>query len=1698
MLKRFLFGLVVLSVISLAQAAEIFSMGSTWKYLLGTQEASNPIDAWRAVAFDDSAWSVGQAPVGYGEANIQTQIPSTAAEGWLCVFFRKTFVISSPADISELDFSVLIDDGYAVWLNGYRVGQYNVPEGDLTFDTPDWNPLPQGPIEPTMTAFTVTQGLASILLAGTNVVAIQAFNANHGSSDLVVDASLSGVVDTAPPLVAGLIPPANALVRQLSQIEVKFSEGVAGVDAADLLINGQAATNLLVVSPEQYVFTFPEPATGRVQVAWSATHGIHDLAAAANPFAGGSWAYELDPNTPVPALFISEFMASNRHGLHDEDGDNSDWIELFNPGDAATSLAGWSLTTRSDGLSEWRIPAVTLLPKAYLVIFASGKDRTNATVPLHTNFRLEKEGGYLALIGPDGKVVSDFAPGYPPQQTDVSYGRDAANPRVVGFFLTPTPGKANSTSGPGFAPEVHFAFPSRTFSSPFNLELSAASTNAVIHYTLDASLPTEASSIYTKPLAIGRTTLVRTRAFEPGLLPGPFRSETFFQLSPELLTFNSDLPVVVLHNLGGGFVPASQDQFVAVQVFEPRTGPSSLTNLPDLAIQGIFHTRGRSTGGLPKASFFLETQDELGADAEVSLAGLPSESDWVLYAPNGFEPVLIHNPMAHELMRQMGRYSPRTRLCEVYLKDDGGTPGPLTDNDYNGVYVIEEKIKIGKNRVDIDKLQPEQTAPPQVTGGYLFSIDSPPPGTSPFYGAGASINYLEPSYFELNTAQRSAQKKYVTDYFSAFGNSLIGPNWNNPTNGYAAYIDVDAAIDHQMQGVVTFNVDALRLSGYFYKPRNGKITMGPVWDFDRTQGSTDGRDFNPRVWRSAVPDYGTDMFNSDPIFNNPWYSKMFRDIDFWQKWIDRYELLRQGPLRTAQVYATIDSLAARLRQAQPREQQRWGNYPRSGNWGSGGYSYRFPGTYQGEVTFMQLWYSNRLDFLDGQFLAAPSLSHASGPITPTDPITLTGPAGATIYYTVDGTDPRLPGGNLSPAAQTYSVPLHFPSNTRLTARCQDLNHKNLTGANKPPLSSTWSGVTAATFVVGTPTLVITKIMYHPASLSGGTNDADSFEYLELRNVGDATLNLKGFRFTQGVEFQFPDLNLAAGERVLVVKDPSAFQARYGTNALVAGSYTGQLDNAGERLVLEGPVGETLLDFSYNNSWYPITDGLGFALVIRNDHAAVGGWDSKSNWRPSAAIGGAPGTIDPAPPEFPAVVVNEALAYPDAGQQDPIELFNAGSAPADISGWLLSDDFSQPYKFRIPAGTVIPEGGYKVFTAADFSRDLPTSFRLRATGDEVYLFSADANTNLTGYLHGYHFEASDIGVSFGRYLNSVGEEQFVAQERLSLGRRNAAPKVGPAVINEIMYQPRTIYGTNNNTRDEYIELHNLSGQSLALSDPDQPTNTWRLRGGVSYDFPQGTTLPPTGYLLVVGFDPAVRTADLAAFRVQYGLAGDTMILGPWSGQLENSGENIKLEKPQAFGGADASVTNGTVHYILADEIDYSETTPWPTNASGTGNSLQRIDSATYGNEPLNWRAAAPTPGQQNPGTPIDSDNDGLPDIWERTFGLDPQDSTGNHGATGDPDGDRMTNLQENLSGTDPLDAASYLRVESIQVGAGTRLRFLAGVGRTYSILYRLEAGDGPWLKLSDVAAQPAPREVEVVDSQTGSSARFYRLVTPAAP
>ncbi len=430
--------------------------------------------------------------------------------------------------------------------------------------------------------------------------------------------------------------------------------------------------------------------------------------------------------------------------------------------------------------------------------------------------------------------------------------------------------------------------------------------------------------------------------------------------------------------------------------------------------------------------------------------------------------------------------------------------------------------------------------------------------------------------------------------------------------------------------------------------------------------------------------------------------------------------------------------------------------------------------------------------------------------------------------------------------------------------------------------------------------------------------------------------------------------------------------------------------------------------------------------------------------------------------YPGLVVNEVLSHTDPPLEDAVEFFNSTANAIPIGGWFLSNSRNELNRYRVPDGTVVPAGGYIVFYENQFNgpgATVPFTFSSE-DGDQVYL-SETLNGQVTGRVVQEEFEAAENGVSFGRVVTSVpGDYKFVAMTshtfgvsnptsveefRTGTGALNSGPRVGPVVISEVMYHPPSPDGgITDIIVDEYIELANISGTNTPLFDPLHATNHWILKGGVSFTFPADTSLAPGEVVLVVSFDPATNPTQTTAFVGKYSVPQGVRIFGPYVGRLSNNGDEVELYKPdppQPPTAPDA----GFVPYIRVDKVNYSDVAPWPIAADGTGASLQKKTLTAFGNDPINWEAAAPAAGRV-PG--------------------------GNTGTV------QITQI------TPPIG------------NAAASIQFTASAGQSYALQAKddLQAA-AQWQTVASGTATGSTMTLQDTGS-TGQTRRFYRIATPA--
>ncbi|MCX7424226.1 MAG: CotH kinase family protein, partial [Planctomycetia bacterium] len=541
---------------------------------------------------------------------------------------------------------------------------------------------------------------------------------------------------------------------------------------------------------------------------------------------------------------------------------------------------------------------------------------------------------------------------------------------------------------------------------------------AVIRYTLDRTVPTFPSSpVYTGPITVSATTMVRASLFVPGYSASAAVSETYFALDPALASFDSNLPLVVVDTFGEILVNTSLEHpFVssASMTIEPGVdGRAALTDAAAYSGQTGVKCRGWSATiekrNYPKFNYALETRNEAGGDLAVSLLGLPEESDWVLLGPFS-DKTLMRDYLSYKWSSDMGQYAPRTEYFELYVNMDDGTIGV---DDYVGVYLLVEKIKVGENRVDIAELDPTDNALPDVSGGYIFAQDRTEYESTFNTPMSGTWVHVSPGKDEITPEQIA----YLTSYVTTVENVLASSTFADPVNGYAQYIDVDSFVDSFISIELARNTDGYGLSTYYYKDRDGKLVAGPVWDYNLTMGNAwYGRTWDPTGWKYS-------QTSQDDYY---FYYRMLQDPNFVQAIVDRWTELRRGIFSDERVMQDIDDTAAYLDEAQQRNYEHYDTVPLAYNpaGDTGLYNvletciwpnFFVAGTYEGEVDVLRLWLQDRLAWMDAQFLAAPELSQDGGTIDIGAPVTASAAIG-TVYYTTDGSDPRLPGGGLSPTA----------------------------------------------------------------------------------------------------------------------------------------------------------------------------------------------------------------------------------------------------------------------------------------------------------------------------------------------------------------------------------------------------------------------------------------------------------------------------------------------------------------------------------------------------------------------------------------------------------------------------------------------------------------------------------------------------------
>jgi hypothetical protein len=942
-----------------------------------------------------------------------------------------------------------------------------------------------------------------------------------------------------------------------------------------------------------------------------------------------------------PSLLINELLASNGTGLTDEDGDFSDWLEIYNPTSQSVNLAGWSLTDEPDQPQKWLFPDITLKSQAYMVIFASGKNRS-ASPPLHTNFKLSRTGEFLGLYSIlDGRFVDIITPAFPQQQPDVTCGRYGEG-GTLGYLATATPGAPNETTllGTGIASPVIFS-PARGFyETAIQVELKSDIPGVTIRFTTDGSEPTDThGELYNGPVSIEETTLLRAIASKPGLLPSPVNTHSYIFLAQVIaqpaqppgwpgtwgvyLDYRPGLPPK------GAPVPADYEMDPRITQ-DPKFGPmlkEGLKALPSISLVTEVKNFDIYINALergeawerPVSLEFINPEDhrqDFQINTGVRMQGVSNR--WEFMPKKSFRLFFNGQYGATQLQYPLFPGSPIQQFDTLILR--GGA-----NRSYAGYIDAIDHTQATYARDEW--LRTSQLAMSGVGSHgrfvhlYLNGL---------YWGL---YNLVERPDASFAAAYLGGDKE---DWFSAkHGGTILNPE--EVAQGQAPrimYREENGGSNERFERLVALARQDLSVPKA-YTAIQAYLNLPQFSDYVILNLYSGNRDWNDNNWYAAMRnnppgplhyfiwdgeltwDEGARLYlgkTSAHHYIRPFFLALMKNADFRLLFADRVykHLFNEGALTDTNAQARWLALTEPIRPAIVGESARWGD-----------------ARYTDDPIDPDDWLRARQNVMDqmaGNGAKLITLLREAGYYPPLDPPTFNPPGGqivpgfaltlglnsslpahrkGVIYYTLDGSDPRkASSGAIAATAKAYTTPLILDATTLVKARTVQ--------------GETWSALHEATFHMGSiqPQPQITEVMYNPP-------EGDDYEFIELKNGGQADLDLSNLTF-EGINFTFPPKSepLRPGQSIVLVHNALAFAARY-PEVTISGIYQGRLSNKGETLTLKDTTGNLLLSLTYDdeNGWPVSPDGRGDSLVLVEPQ---GDPNAPKSWRASGQQGGSPG------------------------------------------------------------------------------------------------------------------------------------------------------------------------------------------------------------------------------------------------------------------------------------------------------------------------------------------------------------------------------------------------------------------------------------------------------------------------------------------
>ncbi|MGJ8725342.1 MAG: lamin tail domain-containing protein [Roseibacillus sp.] len=922
---------------------------------------------------------------------------------------------------------------------------------------------------------------------------------------------------------------------------------------------------------------------------------------------------------------------------------------------------------------------------------------------------------YPVTPGPGGGTFDLFAL---PVLTGITAGAIDTNSAV--YLSTPTPGADNVIGVQGFVDDTSFSIDRGFYTSAINVEVTCLTVGSEIYYTTDGTIPTTSNgTLYTGAIPISQTTILRAAAFLTGYQESNVDTQTYIFLSDiiaQSATVTGLDPYFPPNSVNGQVFDYGMDADItnsatysgemdgalkAIPTISMVTDPDNLfsassgiyvnasesgeawereTSLelinpdgsPGFQINGGVRIRGASSTRAtnPKHNFRFFFRSEYGT----------TRLEYPLFGDEGadsYKRIDLRTGQNFSWSNQNPQYA--TWLYDIYTRD--------THRDMNQPYTRGEYYHLYINGMYWGLYQTEERCNADFAESYYGDDDDDFDAVKSDADTGDNyaVDGTRDAYEDL-WAGMTAGVTSNADYFE-----LQGMNSDGTVNSsYTKLLDVDNVIDYMLLTYFTGNRDSpIGPPNSGSMPRNLNMVYNRLnpdgfkfvaHDNEHSLEVSEGVNFNRLSHNLASSFDGIDRLT-------PWWIhvELMDNTEYKLRFADRVHkhFFNDGALTTAQNQNRVEARKAEIFSAVVAESARWGDSestsPRTRNddwltwadWLTDTYMSGRTSTVYSQIV-AKGWYPT---------VAAPVFSQHGGGIASGTTVSMTG--SGTIYYTTDGTDPRAVGGSV--AGTAYSSSITLSESTEVQARV-------LSG-------STWSALTCATFEVSELSpLRVTEIMYHPAEGESGDElnyGDEEFEFIELLNTGSETIGLAGTAFTGGIYFQFSEgdvLTLAPGEYVLLVDNIDAFTARYPTAGTmnIAGEYHGQfylpdaeLNNGGETISLVDSLGRTIQEFTYDDAWYPTTDGDGYSLTIIDPADDTSTWSTSAAWGASTVVGGTPGEVDVNPDSDAdgmldsweianglTVGVDDSAGDADGDGSSNLSEYLAGTDPQDSGSLLL--------------------------------------------------------------------------------------------------------------------------------------------------------------------------------------------------------------------------------------------------------------------------------------------------------------------------------------------------------------------------------------------------------------------------------------------